>query len=240
MSCAPGPPRSKLELGKPTGPNVQRLCCVLRFLFFVLTFTAGPGHAHKWWAVRARHPYPLLRAPWIRARVYGAVCVEPRWYRGGCDCCGGSWAAGCCGIIWWVVVSRAPPLPSPTAAPSPHFAPTLTQCCCFGWWCRPVRALVLPSTCAPEWGIPNTDSGPQHNGLVPFQPQRALPCPASPFLLVHLPKCAGTSMRAAVSRILFRAKVPHVQQCIPGAPPHTGRETRLYSVSGSLGGQARQ
>jgi hypothetical protein len=59
------------------------------------------------------------------------------------------------------------------------------------------------------------------NGLVPFEPQRALPCPASPFLLVHLPKCAGTSMRAAVSRILFKAKVPRIQQCIPGQSGHT-------------------
>lgn len=52
--------------------------------------------------------------------------------------------------------------------------------------------------------------------MPPFPPQSRLPSASQPFLLVHLPKCAGTSMRAAVAAILRAAGLPNDEQCIPG------------------------
>jgi hypothetical protein len=52
------------------------------------------------------------------------------------------------------------------------------------------------------------------SGVLPFPPQATLPTPASPFALIHLPKCAGSSMRFMLHKIMTRAGVDQRDMCI--------------------------
>lgn len=80
---------------------------------------------------------------------------------------------------------------------------------------------------------PLSSAGRSAIGNPGFPPQVRMPVPGTPpFLLVHLPKCAGTSARNALYRLLHNHSVPDHQMCIPGTPA-TPRYT-LLNVSECL------